>query len=58
MSEQPDTQESVQFDQAHEKLTRGLRLCHSLVDDYRMKLAANTHADAANDSDADASDSI
>lgn len=27
----------------NEALTRGLKLCHSLVDDYRLKLAANSN---------------
>lgn len=49
MSEQPDKQETAEFHQANHDLTRGLKLCHSLVDDYRMKLAAQPDIQAAND---------
>ena len=49
MSEQPDKQEIAEVDQVNDDLTRGLKLCHSLVDDYRMKLAANPDIQAAND---------
>jgi hypothetical protein len=41
LSEQQDKQETAQLDDVSEELTRSLKLCHSLVDDYRLKLAAN-----------------
>ncbi len=56
MSEHPDKQKAAEFDQANDDLTRGLKLCHSLVDDYRIKLAANPDIRPANDSDDDSSD--
>lgn len=49
VSEQPDKQKSAEFDRASDDLSRGLRLCHSLVDDYRVKLAANSDPRPAND---------
>ena len=39
MSEQRDNQESAELEQLNGQLTRGLKLCHSLIDDYRSKLA-------------------
>ena len=51
VSEQPEKQQSAELDEVSDNLTRGLKLCHSLVDDYRMKLAANPNLQAANDSD-------
>jgi hypothetical protein len=45
-----DKQQSAQLSEVNDELRRGLRLCHSLVDDYRLKLAANSNnTDAAND---------
>lgn len=50
MSQQPDQEGSPEFAEVNENLTRALRLCHSLVDDYRLKLAANSNeADASHD---------
>lgn len=43
MSEHQDKQESAELDHVNEELTRSLKLCHSLVDDYRLKLAANSN---------------
>ena len=43
MSEPQDHQETAELDHVNEALTRGLKLCHSLVDDYRLKLAANSN---------------
>lgn len=34
----------------NEELTRSLQLCHSIIDDYRSKLASNlNNLEAAND---------
>lgn len=52
MSEQQNNK-SARLDDVSEELTRGLQACHSLVDDYRLKLAANSHDIAANDGDED-----
>jgi hypothetical protein len=43
VSEPQDHQETAELDHVNEALTRGLKLCHSLVDDYRLKLAANSN---------------
>ena len=52
MSEQQDKKESAQLAEVNDELTRSLKLCHSLLDDYRLKLAANLNDhQAANDSD-------
>lgn len=48
MSEQQD-KKTAQLDEVSDELTRGLLACHSIVDDYRMKLAAHSHDIAAND---------
>ena len=40
MSEQDDRREAVEVEQVHRELTRGLKLCHSMVDDYRLKFTA------------------
>jgi hypothetical protein len=44
----------------NDELTRGLKLCHSLVDDYRSKLTTrlndNAMTSAANDDDLENSD--
>ena len=51
MTEQRDNKESAQLADVSDELTRGLKLCHSLIDDYRLKLAANTNdLEPANDS--------
>ena len=56
MSEQQDKQDSDQLAEVNDELTRSLKLCHSLVDDYRIKLAANFNdCDAANDGEEDES---
>jgi hypothetical protein len=50
VSDQRDNQESAQLEQVNEDLTRSLKLCHSMLEDYRSKLAANTNGpDPAND---------
>ena len=43
MFEQQDRQETAQLEQVNQELTRSLKLCHSLLDDYRHKLAANSN---------------
>jgi hypothetical protein len=54
VSEQHDNQETAQIERVSDDLTRALKLCHSLVDDYRSKLAANFNDMApANDEDDD-----
>lgn len=55
MSEQDDGQETVEVEQVSRELNRGLKLCHSMVDDYRLKFTANLHEHKpANDDEADA----
>jgi hypothetical protein len=50
MSEQPGAQETDQLAQVNTELTRSLKLCQSIVDDYRSKLGAKlNHAEPAND---------
>ena len=52
MSQQPDQEGSADLAEVNENLRRALKLCHSLVDDYRLKLAANSNeAEPANDGD-------
>ena len=52
MSEQHDNKESAQLAEVSDELTRSLQLCHSLVDDYRLKLAANSNdLDTANEAE-------
>jgi hypothetical protein len=52
VSEQDDGQEAVEVEQANRELSRGLKLCHSMVDDYRLKLATDlTPVEPANDDD-------
>ena len=41
MSEQQDKQDSETIELVNDRLERALKLCHSLVDDYRSKLASN-----------------
>ena len=54
MSEQDDRQEAVEVEQVHRELTRGLKLCNSMVDDYRLKFAADlTPVEPANDDEAE-----
>ena len=60
MAEQQDTQETGKLEQVNHELTRGLELCHSLIDDYRTKLAFNlnhaTKFEPANDDQHDRSE--
>lgn len=50
MSNRPDEQQPQSIDEVSAELRRGLRLCHSVVDDFRLKLAANSNdASPAND---------
>ena len=53
MSDQQNKQSPADFEEVNDELTRGLKLCHSLVDDYRSKLARrlndNENGSAAND---------
>jgi hypothetical protein len=57
VSEHQEKQETAQIEQVNDELTRGLKLCHSLIDDYRSKLAVNLNDfeeyRAANDDVAD-----
>lgn len=54
MSEQQEKEESADIGQLSADLKRGLSLCHSVVDEFRLKLAANTNeAQPANDDGAD-----
>ena len=54
MSEQDNGQETVEVEEVHRELNRGLKLCHSMVDDYRLKFAADlTPVQRANDDDTD-----
>ena len=56
MSEQHENKESAQLADVSDELTRSLKLCHSLVDDYRLKLAANSNdRDAANEAEGEQS---
>jgi hypothetical protein len=38
MSELQDQQETARVEQVSNELTRALKLCHSLINDYRSKL--------------------
>ncbi|HWJ37855.1 MAG TPA: hypothetical protein VNR86_03725 [Sphingomicrobium sp.] len=53
MSDQQNNHKIANFEQVNDELTRGLKLCHSLIDDYRTKLASrlndNEENGAAND---------
>lgn len=52
MSERPEEQQLQSIDEVNAELRRGLRLCHSVLDDFRLKLAANSNdASPANDDD-------
>jgi hypothetical protein len=54
VSEQPDKEQLVEIEHLSADLKRGLSLCHSVVDEFRLKLAANSHeAQPANDLEAD-----
>ena len=60
MAEQQDKQQTAEIEQVNHQLTRGLKLCHSLIDDYRTKLAFNLNNagefEPANDDEADRSE--
>lgn len=43
MSDQGDKQEIANLERVNADLTRSLRLCHSILDDYRTRLAANSN---------------
>lgn len=55
MSDQQNKQQNANLELVNDELTRGLKLCHSLIDDYRSKLASslndNEEVGAANDDD-------
>ena len=55
MFDQQNTQSTADLEQVNDELTRGLELCHSLINDYRSKLGTRLHDDdetgAANDDD-------
>ena len=54
MSEQDNGQDTIEVEEVSRELNRGLKLCHSMVDDYRLKFAADlTPAQPANDDDTD-----
>ena len=55
MSEQHDKRDDARLNEVSGDLTRSLKACRSLVDDYRLKLAANANHVAANDVDEDKS---
>lgn len=61
MSEQQDKRESVEVEQVNSQLRRGLKLCHSLIDDYRSKLSGGLSdiydVHPANDDSAEENDS-
>ena len=46
MSNHDDQQETAEMEQVNTELTRALKLCHSLVEDYRAKLAAKLNEPA------------
>lgn len=57
MSEQQAKQDSQAIEEVSGQLQRSLKLCHSLIDDYRSKLGSNSNVgDVANDDDADDED--
>lgn len=53
MSDQKNNQASKNLEQVNDELTQGLKLCHSIIDDYRSKmthrLTDDEKSDAAND---------
>jgi len=54
VSEQQGKQESQEIEEVSGQLRRSLKLCHSLIDDYRSKLAVNPkirNLNVANDDD-------
>jgi hypothetical protein len=51
VSELHDKRDNARLAEVSDKLSRSLKACHNLVDDYRLKLAANSHEIAANDGD-------
>jgi hypothetical protein len=54
VSEQPDKEQPVEIENLSADLKRGLSLCHSVLDEFRLKMAANSHeTQPANDVDAD-----
>jgi len=54
VAEQPDKTPSVAIDEVNADLRRSLKLCHSVVDEFRLKLAANSNdARPANDEEND-----
>ena len=50
MSEHHDNEQAAQLERVNANLTRSFRLCHSMIDDYRARLAT-TH-EPANDDEA------
>lgn len=61
MSDQQNKQRSASLDEVNDDLTRGLKLCHSLIDDYRSKFASRLNdigeTGAANDDDVETDES-
>jgi hypothetical protein len=54
VSDQGDKQEIANLERVNDDLTRSLKLCHSMLDDYRAKLAANSNdPELANEEDRD-----
>lgn len=43
MPRQEDKKPTEDLERMNEELTRSLKLCHSILDDYRSKLAANSN---------------
>ena len=48
VSEQQGKQDSQEIEEVSGQLRRSLKLCHSLIDDYRSKLAVNPKIDNLN----------
>lgn len=49
MSEQHDKKQTARLAEVNHDLKASLKACHSLIDDYRLKLAANSNDLAADD---------
>jgi hypothetical protein len=49
VSEQQNRQEFAELEQVNAELTRSLKRCHTMVDDYRSKFANSNNPEAANE---------
>ena len=54
MSDQDDKLETAHLERVNEQLKRSLKLCHSMLDDYRTKLADNQDEPRADNDEEDA----